>query len=66
MRSEREYFDLNDIQHEPTDEQLEALMMLVAVDARRRAKAARHELMVRLRAEIAAANSSRNLLRTSQ
>ena len=54
-----EHFDLNDIQHEPTDQQLKTLMMLVAVEARRRAEAARRELMARLRAEIAAANRSR-------
>jgi hypothetical protein len=54
-----EHFDLNDIQHEPTDQQLEALMMSVSVEARRRAEAARKELMARLRAEIAAANRSR-------
>lgn len=51
-----EHFDLNDIHHEPTDEQLEALMALVAVEARERADAARKELMARLRAEIEAAN----------
>jgi len=54
-----EYFDLNDIQHEPTDQQLETLMMSVSVEARRRAEAARKELMERLRAEIAAANRLR-------
>ena len=36
-----EHFDLNDIHHEPTDEQLEALMALVADEARKRADAAR-------------------------
>ena len=51
-----EHFDLNDIHHEPTDEQLEALMALVADEARKRADAARGELMARLRAEIKAAN----------
>jgi len=54
-----EHFDLNDIQHEPTDQQLEALMRSVATEASRRAKLARQELMARLRAEIAAANHSR-------
>ncbi|GAB1719183.1 MAG: hypothetical protein NTAFB09_09140 [Nitrosospira sp.] len=53
---EPEHFDLNDIQHEPTDQQLEALMILVAAEARRRAEVARQKLMARLRAEIAAAN----------
>ena len=53
-----EHFDLNDIQHEPTDQQLETLMMSVSVEARRRAEVARKELMARLRAEIAAVNRS--------
>ena len=53
-----EHFDLNDIQHEPTDQQLEALMMSVSVEARRRAEVARKELMARLRVEIAAVNRS--------
>ena len=51
-----ERFDLNDIQHEPTDEQLESLMQSVAVEANRRADQARQELMRRLREDIAAAN----------
>jgi hypothetical protein len=54
-----ERFDLNDIQQEPTDEQLDALMTSVATEARRRAEAARRELMVRLRAEIEAVNRTR-------
>jgi hypothetical protein len=58
---EPEHFDLNDIQHEPTDQQLEALMILVAAEARRRAEIARQKLMARLRAEIAAATGPRNL-----
>ncbi len=59
MQPER--FDLNDIQHEPTDEQLDALMASVSTEARRRADAARRELMVRLRAEIEAVNYIGNL-----
>lgn len=55
MQSER--FDLNDIQHEPTDAQLETLMNSVAAEASRRAELARQELMRRLREDIAAANS---------
>ncbi|MBP9806169.1 MAG: hypothetical protein KBE22_14870 [Candidatus Accumulibacter sp.] len=47
-------FDLNDIIHEPSDEQLEDLMEAVATAARRHAQAARAQLMVRLRAEITA------------
>lgn len=52
----QKHFDLNDIVQEPTDQQLEALMALVADEAWRRADAAHHVLMVRLRAEIDAAN----------
>lgn len=55
MQSER--FDLNDIQHEPTDAQLENLMNSVATEAGRRAELARQELMQRLREEIVAANN---------
>ncbi|MBI4756757.1 MAG: hypothetical protein HY778_15340 [Betaproteobacteria bacterium] len=54
-----ERFDLNDIQHEPTDAQLESLMAAVAAEARRRATQARQELMQRLREEIAAAHRAR-------
>ena len=49
-------FDLNDITHEPSDEQLDALMEAVAVEARKHAQTAREQLMVRLRAEIMAIN----------
>jgi len=55
MQSER--FDLNDIQHEPTDAQLETLMNSVATEASRRAELARQELMRRLREDIVAANN---------
>lgn len=41
-------FDLNDIENEPSDEQLEALMEAVATEARSRADAARAKLMARL------------------
>ncbi|MBL8394690.1 MAG: hypothetical protein JNK99_08075 [Candidatus Accumulibacter sp.] len=47
-------FDLNDISHEPSDEQLDDLMEAVADAARRHADAARAQLMLRLRAEITA------------
>ena len=47
-------FDLNDITHEPSDEQLDALMEAVAVEARKHAQTAREQLMIRLRAEITA------------
>lgn len=49
-------FDLNDIEHEPTDEQLDALMLSVVAEANRRAEQARQAMMRRLREEIAAAN----------
>ena len=49
-----EHFALNDIQHEPTDEQLEALMNAVADEANQRAEEARQALMQPLREEIAA------------
>ncbi|MFO7641128.1 MAG: hypothetical protein R6X17_07625 [Candidatus Competibacteraceae bacterium] len=51
-----QFFDLNDITHEPSDEQLDALMEAVAAEARRHARAACEQLMVRLRAEIMAIN----------
>ena len=56
-----EHFDLNDIQHEPTDEQLKALMNAVAIEANRRAELARVVLMERLRDDIVAANHSRSV-----
>lgn len=46
-------FDLNDIDHEPTDEQLSALMDAVAIQAQERAKKAREALMQKLRNQIA-------------
>jgi hypothetical protein len=51
-------FDLNDIHHEPSDEQLEMLMKAVAEIARQRAQAARERLMARLQAEISALHAS--------
>lgn len=56
-----EHFDLNDIQHEPTDAQLKALMNSVALEAKRRAELARQALMQRLRDDIAAANHPRSM-----
>ena len=44
-------FDLNDITHDPSDEQLDDLMEAVAAEARKHSQAARAQLMVRLRAE---------------
>jgi len=52
-------FDLNDIQHEPTDAQLKLLMNSVAIEAKRRAELAQTALMQRLRDDIAAANRAR-------
>ena len=49
-------FNLNDIVHEPSDEQLDALMEAVATEARKHAATAREQLMIRLRAEITAVN----------
>ena len=51
-----EHFDLNDIEHEPTDEQLDALMKSVAAEANRRAEHSREEFMRRLREAIVIAN----------
>lgn len=56
-----ENFDLNDIHHEPTDAQLNALMNSVATEANRRAELARETLMQRLRDDIVAANRSRSV-----
>ncbi|MBI5658241.1 MAG: hypothetical protein HZC43_01535 [Nitrosomonadales bacterium] len=56
---QNEHFDLNDIQHEPSDAQLQTLMELVATEASRRAALAREALMQRLRDDIATANRSR-------
>ena len=50
-------FNLNDIIHEPSDEQLDDLMEAVVAEARKHAQTAREQLMVRLRAEIMAINS---------
>lgn len=60
MQSER--FDLNDIQHEPTDAQLEILMKSVATEANRRAEVARQQLMQRLRDDITAANKLQQVI----
>lgn len=49
-------FDLNDIDHEPSDEQLDNLMQQVAEAARERAEQANLALKRRLREEIEAVN----------
>lgn len=56
---QNEHFDLNDIQHEPSDAQLQTLMSSVAIEAKRRAELAKEALMQRLRDDIAAANCQR-------
>ena len=56
---QNDHFDLNDIQHEPSDAQLQALMNSVAIEANRRAELAKEALMQRLRDDIAAANRPR-------
>jgi len=50
-------FDLNDIQHEPTDAQFQTLMNAVASEANRRAELAKEALMQRLRDDIVAAKA---------
>jgi hypothetical protein len=52
-------FDLNDTQHEPSDEQLAELMHAVSEEASRRAREARQMLMQRVREELAAAHRGR-------
>jgi hypothetical protein len=47
-------FDLNDIDNEPSDEQLAALMEAVAVEVRQRSADARADYLVRLRAQLRA------------
>lgn len=49
-------FDLNDIENEPSDEQLSALMNAVVVEARRKACVANEQLMDTLRKEISRVN----------
>lgn len=49
-------FDLNDTENEPTDEQLHRLMSAVVIEARKKAGAAREQLMNNLRKEISWVN----------
>jgi riboflavin synthase len=53
-------FNLNDIVHEPSDEQLDALMEAVVVRAREHAEVARRQLLTRLRAEMTAVDGLRS------
>jgi hypothetical protein len=55
MNPDPAHFDLNDIEHEPSDEQLAALMEAVAEEARRRGDLARRASMDRLQATLDAA-----------
>ncbi|WP_295407878.1 hypothetical protein [uncultured Thiocystis sp.] len=52
-------FDLNDILHEPSDEQLAFLMESVAVEVRQRAHVARTQLMALLQDEMDALQEHR-------
>ena len=52
-------FNLNDIAHEPSDEQLDALMEAVVTEARKHAETARAHLLSRLRAEMMAVDGLR-------
>jgi len=52
-----EYFDLNDIENEPSDEQLQSLMDAVAAEARQRAQVAMQAMVERVRSEIALARN---------
>lgn len=53
-----EWFDLNDIANEPTDEQLNALMNEVIVEVRKKAVIAHEQLMETLRKEIRRVNQA--------
>lgn len=52
-----EAFDLNDIDNEPSDEQLQALMDAVAAQARQRTELAAQTMLERVRTEIALARN---------
>ncbi len=52
-----EHFDLNDIENEPSDEQLQSLMDAVAAEARQRAQVAMQAMVERVRSEIALARN---------
>ncbi len=65
MNPDPAHFDLTDIEHEPTDEQLAALIECVAVEARRRGEQARREILGRVKAGIAAAMSDQRFINES-
>ena len=52
-------FDLNDIEKEPTDEDLSSLMADVVEEAQERSAMARQAVMLRVREEITAARKRR-------
>jgi hypothetical protein len=52
-------FDLNDIEKEPTDEDLSSLMADVVEEAKERSAMARQAVMLRVREEITAARKRR-------
>jgi hypothetical protein len=55
-------FDLNDIEKEPTDEDLSLLMADVVEEAKERSATARQAVMLRVREEITAARKRRPVL----
>ncbi len=55
------HFDLNDIENEPSDEQLQSLMDAVATEARQRAQVAMQAMVERVRSEIALARTRQAL-----
>jgi hypothetical protein len=55
-------FDLNDIEKEPTDEDLSSLMADVVEEAKERSAMARQAVMLRVREEITAARKRRPVL----
>jgi hypothetical protein len=56
-----EPFDLNDIENEPSDEQLQSLMDAVAAEARQRAQVAVQAMVERVRSEIVLAKNRQAL-----
>ena len=56
-----EPFDLNDIENEPSNEQLQSLMDAIAVEVRQRAQVAMQAMVERVRSEIALARDRQAL-----
>jgi hypothetical protein len=59
-------FDLNDAEHEPSDQQLQELMESVAAEVRRRAAVSRTLFMENLRAEILRVNAGASIKATTE